>query len=634
MTTLWLVWRSVRGVERRMVGEVELPGRAGIVKKLVGECVRRQKPRGGGEPGRELPVIVLFGPRGSGKTATLANIVRNCAHQVPHASIDVAKRARAPREIITELHFDLSKKHEGVHRIPFRQLDLCLLAVGAEPDPNNREKALAQVRAAASADVELSDRTRSSIESVIDGLLQAGALPWWSKLPIGALFHAVETFRWRRKLRRGAGIKQSMPKRSAKVLDVLVDIGVADADLLDEVFCAAFLADLRAAYLRRFRWRRGNCVVLLDNIDAAGGSRFADLLLSIRERSPREPDPLVLIATSRQWNPRWGSQGSSYRTPEQAGLADWTNGRDVDLGRDSWWYPVELRDLTVSEVANVGRTAADTTSAPFLHELTRGHPWSTRELRATLGDRPTGLAMRTVLERGVERPFADRARDYLLQDFDPAQREVLVGMSAAPNLDLATHAGVRGGTEGDAGALHEIRNRLWSVFGEQLVLHPWLRRLLLHELGNRPADHPQRWAVVHTRHRDHHRESGNVALSLYHALALEDLNSAVKHLRHQFEQIDDEAAVRQWLQLLELITSAPNRLPTDREPRDQVEELVRTAPADANLARLVAARWLMSDPLGDPGRSLRSIVRSEFEQLAKEARVGFVLLFAESEKYA
>ncbi|SEF74921.1 hypothetical protein SAMN02982929_00545 [Saccharopolyspora kobensis] len=580
---------------------------------------------------------MLFGPRGSGKTAALGDIAERCGDRVPHAHADLERVVKPPRAIITELAFSLSRKFEGQPRIRFRQLWLCLLVKGAQLNQENREKALAQVRDSLAADAEFSPRTHNTVNGVVDTIAQAGVLPWWSPLVASTLLRGGEAVRWRRRLRRASGLRDATPQRSPNLQDVLVDIGIADSGLMDEVFCAAFLADLREAYRGRGAGRRkANCVALLDNVDSAGGAQLLDLLLHIRQRHRQDPDPLVVVGTSRQWQSRWGRQDSA-RTPEQAGLDDWTQHREADRGPDSWWYPVELRDLTPSEVVEAGRFGGST--APYVHALTRGHPWGMRQIAAALGEQAPGPAMRAFLEHRAadEVPFAERAREYLLQDFDPVQREVLVGLSAAPNLELATRAEVRLGRADDAGVLHEIRKRLWSVLdGEnRLALHPWLRRLLLHELAARPDDHEERWVVLHDRHRQHHRENGNSPLALYHALALGDLAAVVGHLQRQFEQIATESAVAPWLARLELITAAPNRLRTDREPREQVEELARVvAPAEADLARLVAAKWLMSDPLGDPGRTLRGIARSEFEQLARQARAGFVVFFGESEKYA
>ncbi|MER7012480.1 hypothetical protein ABT324_13760 [Saccharopolyspora sp. NPDC000359] len=611
-----------------------LAGRSGVVEDLVGSCVRR----GSGAAERaNLPVVVLVGPRGSGKTAALDDVQERCADRVPCAHADLERVVKPPRAIVTELAFNLSRKFDGQPRIRFRQLWLCLLVKGAQLNPENREKALAQVRESLAADAEFSDRTHNTVNGVVETIAQAGVVPAWSPLVASTLLRGGEAVRWRHRLRRASGLRDATPQRSPNLQDVLVDIGVADSGLMDEVFCAAFLADLREAYRGRGGSRRkANCVALLDNVDSASGTQLLDLLLDIRQRHRQEPDPLVVVATSRQWQARWGRQDSA-RTPEQARFDDWVAHREADRGADSWWYPVELRDLTPAEVVEAGRFGGST--APYVHALTRGHPWGMRQVGAALGEQASGLAMRTFLEhRTTDEPsFAERAREYLLQDFDLVQRDVLVSLSAAPNLELATRAEVRLGQADDAGVLHEIRKRMWAGLdgAGRLALHPWLRRLLLHELAARPDDHEERWVVVHDRHRQHHRQHGNTPLALYHALALGDLGAVVAHLQRQFDQIGTEADVAPWLARLELITEAPNRLRTDREPREQVEELARVVvPAEADLARLVAAKWLMSDPLGDPGRTLRGVVRSEFEQLARQARAGFVVFFGESEKYA
>jgi hypothetical protein len=68
---------------------------------------------------------------------------------------------------------------------------------------------------------------------------------------------------------------------------------------------AAFLADLRddfQAGRHAADWPL-NCVILVDNADAAGDSSFLDELVTARRRhaahSPADPDPLTVLAASR-----------------------------------------------------------------------------------------------------------------------------------------------------------------------------------------------------------------------------------------------------------------------------------------------------------------------------------------------
>ncbi|GAA2776874.1 hypothetical protein GCM10010470_07080 [Saccharopolyspora taberi] len=603
------------------------------------ECVLRPKHH----PDRDLPVVVLFGPRGSGKTALLGTIENRCGQAVPNARIDLDnKPSGSARAAVTRLAFDLSRKYENFGRIHFRRLMLCLLVVGAQLNEENRRKALAELRTTVAEDTAIDDRTRNAVNDVVANAAEAGLLPPWSSVAADLLLRGADSLRWRRRLRLGSGIGWPVEGKPVDLGDMWVDIGVADSGVVDEVFCAAFLADLREAYRKRRSARsRANCVVLLDNIDSEGGRQLLDILLDVRQRGEQGSHPLLLVCTSRQWDRRWGRQGVDAHTPEQAGLAAWESLRRIGTGRDSWWYPVELRDFTASEVAVIGRFATEAAPSPFVHALTGGHPWGTREVCAALGEQPTEPEMRLVFERRDDdgAALAVRAREYLLQDFNITQRRTLAVFAAAPDLELATRSAVRAaGTDDGIGPLREVRSRLWSGTDDdnRLSLHPWLRRLLLHELASRAEDDEESWQVVHARHRDHHRDQGNTAQSLYHALALEDLGAVVDDLRTRFERIHAENDVRPWVQRLDLITSAPNRISGDRAPRDRVEELVlgTVSPQDANLGRLVAAKWLLSDPLGDPGRSLHNVVRIGFERLAQQAEAGFVVLLAEAEKYA
>ncbi|WP_143061137.1 hypothetical protein [Saccharopolyspora shandongensis] len=98
----------------------------------------------------------------------------------------------------------------------------------------------------------------------------------------------------------------------------------------DEVLMAAFLADLRQAYVGRRAGHAMNCVALLDNADAPLGERFLDLLLDLRRGLP--PDPLVVVAAGRQWQP-------PLDAPEAVDLptlAEWQE------NRGSEWLPVDL----------------------------------------------------------------------------------------------------------------------------------------------------------------------------------------------------------------------------------------------------------------------------------------------------
>jgi hypothetical protein len=148
-------------------------------------------------------------------------------------------------------------------------------------------------------------------------------------------------------------------------------------------------------------------------------------------------------------------------------------------------------------------------------------------------------------------------------------------------------------------------------------LHPFLRRLLLHLLGLR-SQCDDNWASVHGRLQDYYKDRGDSVGSCYHALANSDLGTAVRLLRHEFENQNPA-----WVLMLREITSAPRITPPAGPPaRDVVRQLVRSVSLeedDRGLATLVASLWVSADPLGDPTGSLNARIAAAFERLAHRA---------------
>jgi hypothetical protein len=637
---------------------VDLRGRADVLR-LFQECVTR--PERGDRTHRRLPVIVLLGMSGSGKTAVLDDISRSWNQVVPLARLDLGAPGEAdlpPREVVLQLAFQLAKWCPQFGRMPFRRLMLCLVIAGAEINPQNRRHALADVRKAVIADT-LKPEHHQAITKQLDYLIQARVVPTWSTMAANVLLRGAETALWRGRLRRISGLwpRRRQTRQPMDPRELLVDLGTGAEDLVDEMFCQAFLADLRAAYRRGLRapGRTANCAVLLDNVNSPAGTAFLELLASCRAQL--SGDPLAVVATSRAWLPTWnplwtmpGTTGDGQgkqlvRVPELASLADWTERFDGD--DHGWGYLVELPNLTTQEVVDLdaaGTRPRGSRAARFAHRLTTGHPLAVRGvldgLNGLAGVKAT-IEMRRVLDQehspdGEPEPLCRIIRRRLLGEIDNNRWTTLVSFAVADDLEVGARlAGrvVKQDAGGTAEVLRFLQSRLLIINRDgRPALDPWLRRLVLHELAKTDAEDPRGWWTMHSLHRNFHNTNQNVLRTLYHGLAIGEIEPAIGYLAERLDHLTSEVDTQVWVDQLNSITSAPNQLSGELTPADQVEQLVAGS-GNVTLARLVVAKWLLSDPLVDPEESLRGSVRRGFERLAEDAPPGYLVFIREADNY-
>jgi hypothetical protein len=388
-----------------------------------------------------------------------------------------------------------------------------------------------------------------------------------------------------------------------------------------------------------------------------------DTLIQLRHRAEGNPDPMVVVSTSRCWNAAWnadwhrpGAARTSHggrpwpRKPREVD-EDW---READTREGRWdpWYLVELGHLTEDDTIDIAaehKTLTLPRAPSFVHRLTDGHPWAVRRIFdevVTLATRDEMTELRRLFDS--EESVAEEAFDYLLQDLSgPAQRRDLITASAGHGIGFLSDSEIlRSDMPDGESALHNaLSNNLWLVYESdqkqsRFVLNPWLRRLLLHKLALRPDNSPIGWSEVHSRCRSFYELRGNGIEARYHDLALGDVAAVVAHLRPPFDSIDtpfELETAKQWLSELDTITEAPNRLPYDKDPRIQVEDLIENLTPighfDMALPRLVAATWIYRDPLGDPGRTLTAVIASAYEHLARRRGAGSILMFDRAEMY-
>ncbi|MGK5545924.1 hypothetical protein ACSNOH_14490 [Streptomyces sp. URMC 127] len=659
------------------------------IEALFQECrTRVQDGRAAG--GHGLPVIVLVGTRGSGRTTALEWLGFLGSHR-PHALYDFASSGpRRPHEVAGRLAYGLSHRFARQPALLFPRLTLGLLVVdpGLSLDAHDSRRAGRQLRhalydahehtvaAERAADVAglLQDLNLLQIPGI--GLL-AGLIRRPPRMPLGIARRTG--FSWY------AG--PHTPLHELVVLNQLSKSTTeADRAAVDRRLCEAFLADLRGEFARRRRDR--NCVVLLDNIDTPGGRSFLDLLVQLREASG-DPDPLLVVATASDagkvpgpFAP--GPAGVRIRTPEQASYADWEGSVPDPPPDSSWrWYCVQLRDLTAGEVAQLGAGLADRLpeAPPLVHRLTHGHAWSAHRLLEAAAHIP-GRGDGEELLRGIlslPAPAAgggedDTAADPvplgrailhdLLEGLTGEQRTALVECSAAREFDAACDtdllerfslrtrnslareignrlwltpavpqdAGARGGR--GSGYLHNAHPRPQSAHP---VLHPWLRLLLLTELAG-----SSRWDEVHEVLQEWHARNGHPLDALYHALARGRLGEVVGHLARSLTDLPGTDA---WLYELYAVTAAPLRTPVlpgqtatlrvDRLAEELAPESF-AAPDRRALTMLVTALWLAGDPRNRVPAArpeLNDTIGSMFQSLAMHSDPRRVGLRHEAAKY-
>ncbi|GAA3377540.1 hypothetical protein GCM10020367_53600 [Streptomyces sannanensis] len=640
-------------------------GRSGIVS-LVDACLKEA-------PDAERPVTMLLGPRGSGASEAHSALMEHFGPEYPFAYVNFGgTQTLLPRYALGLLARQLERKLPRYGRSQFPLLSLGLLA----SDQELRMRSLAEGRRAVQRQL---DRFQEENEARHGDYLAAffevgmGAVG----MPEGASSVALAVFqdalrRGRRRLPgRVFGGKLTASAhwygrhpltRSQDTMEALVELNLwrhegdeEEQERLDRVLFSAFLEDLRRNAVRSFMPR--SYLLLLDNSHTEYGRRFLDLLIRARHDDTvvagLDCDPLTVVASSNRWLPRWGpATGDAWpwrlRGPDRASLADWNAHRPTRDSEDSWWYPLRLRDLNLDEVRirielQLGSRpdlAPFTRLTPFVHRLTGGLPRAVHQVLDVLrqsGAPPEGGPeqdrwLRTLPDRPLRigeqtGTLAETALDHLLRGFDDTARTALAECAAA--RDLAVGARVLSPGEGLFG---EIRSR-WLLAGPGTMvhaLHPWLRRLLLWQLAQRPDD----WEMAHELLADHYTTERRPVQQMYHLLALERIDEVTDHLVRRFPEVP---AV-QWISEYDAITAAPNRLPAGGGPLELLASLAPRLPgqavdAESVIRGLVTARWVWSDPLGDPGMRLNDMIADGFTQLSQLRRNDIVALFNEAERY-
>ncbi|MGW0194686.1 hypothetical protein [Nonomuraea sp. NPDC003201] len=612
---------------------------------LLRGCLQKTHP-----PGQhELPVIFLLGLAGTGKSATLTQIshsVRNPPSPAVNLALHPAHGSTVA-DVIQRIAYDLA----ALDKVKLPRTIFTLVVLGLDPKlPRSQLEDQLQLRLQRKARIDPNDAAQwRDIASLLPNIgIWLKFLVYVAEL-LGRHLDAAD------RVHRVARAWLS-ERLGGDVLNLVQEqkIGGERAEGARGILVEAFLEDLAQAWAKPRHAR--NCLLLLDDADSPAGCAFLQALVAARARRSRagaSADPLVVVAASRTW-PKgmtgWACPGTpeARRPPRLAAATyeDWVERRGDAEQR--WWYPVLMPGLPTGGTAAVHERA--------VHELTGGYPYAARELGDLLGKAADDDEFRAILHE------KDALRR-LMPDHLP-RRDLLMAWSAARNVDDAENALL----DGASTASHlrrELAERLWlttrsaaenrgggwersSSGGEEItVLHPWLRRLLLHHL----AAEPERWDQVHETMESFYRrqEVADDASAAYHTLARvtggDDprLETVVAFLNERFGQLDvigrRGSRLPEWVQLYEQVTAAPNRLPLDR-PLAALYDSLAVSSADTErrdrtsmIRKLVVARWFWLDPVLDPPGRRATEIAHEFRQLAGLTTTGGSILNREAERY-
>jgi hypothetical protein len=601
----------------------------------------------------KLPIVVLVGPRGSGKTAILDHLVARCEPQYAQpytAVIDVeaAPPGERGRLLVAELAYRLSR----VRWRQFGHLGFPTFAVGhavVEQRINTTDPARIEREIIGLLERRVK-RTNVPPPGVVDfaalliqllslpqWVLSVGRIAWWLAEPLVTVrlgFKAAKEF-YRGALRQPPNSGYSGLVELSRLAARNDPASIAE---VDRVLCEAFLHDLAAAYRRGFR--PTNCLAFLDNVQAGSGPAFLTALSAAKTSRSGRPTPLTVVATSRRLDVAVHALGGTYLTAWDRCPPDTSVTFGGWLDRHtahptSWVYPVRLTDLTVETVWELGQDRRLAAHAPFVWSLSRGHPWTVTQLFDAL--RTTEPA--SVLDDGAgggRQALGQSAADYLLRDLSPYWRQQAVPWAAARDVVTAELC-----LPETAGLQAQVAPLCWLTGGDGPVLHPFLRRALLHGLA-RVKPRGQSWPAVYGRLLG--PAAGSTADCLSYQVATGDLAPAVAYLNARFDQV----RVESWLAELEVITSAPHRTIPVQGAEDRYgdlrDELLAAEPDPLprrdphgerwrTMACLTVARWIWSDPLADPSIELNPIIAQSLRDLVRHSPRDGMRLIAEAMTY-
>jgi energy-coupling factor transporter ATP-binding protein EcfA2 len=165
----------------------DLPGRSGVLG-LFGEFLERMP-----EAPRDLPVLIMLGPRGSGKTTVLRYLAQALKPSVsiPYAHLDCAERGRdRAGRLLGDLADELYRHWEEFGTPRFPRLTLGRLATGSAQLPDDLHTAKERLLDLLRQRARLTLRGEAASGTVLD-LAQALDFPMGQANLVGRAIRAV-----------------------------------------------------------------------------------------------------------------------------------------------------------------------------------------------------------------------------------------------------------------------------------------------------------------------------------------------------------------------------------------------------------------------------------------------------------
>ncbi|MFI6899732.1 hypothetical protein ACIBKY_00660 [Nonomuraea sp. NPDC050394] len=573
------------------------------------------------EGGQELPIIVLLGPPGTGKSALARHVRDSVVTEPASPGALVSLRDQDDEQLpVTGIvarvaHGLMQSSRVKLPRVVFT-LHVLALRPGRRSDQAVEKELDGLVDGTAQNPPEFLDPLRELLGMVPQiGQFLAGGV---SLLRLALLRKRIAVRLLNRKGR--TWLTAQLPDGNLVSLARRNQQGGGDlAGSPAVILCRALLADLREEYAKPGRHPR-NCLLVLEGAETERGQMFLKAL-----KLAKGDDPLVVVATSRSWVPVGGAWarpglGTSGRPQPailpEAAHADWLARRGE--GEDRWWYPVLMPPLPTS--------GSERRYASAIDRLTGGYRQAALELLDLAGSAPDDDAFRSALHRKGVLRWPERLHLPNLHH--------LSGWAAARHVEDAENA-----LSGRRNLRDLLADALWLRHDDELgpVIHPWLRRLLLHRLSEEQWDRTHELLESFCHGRD--------GEAFYHALARVRPGDAGGHLARvtawldgRFEELDARRALPEWIAQFNLVTTAPNRLPLERDLEDLHDSLVTGSaegPDDwrARIRTLVVDRWFWNDPLLDPSGRRREDIRHGLMELREHSKASKSVLKREADRY-
>ncbi|MDQ0946147.1 hypothetical protein QFZ24_000070 [Streptomyces phaeochromogenes] len=632
-----------------------------LVPRLTG-LAYDERSRATREHQGDLPVLLVTGHHGMGRSAVLKELAAHYKDRLPLAHVravaadsgtfppapadGTAARASTLVEILAELvcglapelrrrfpalvpglfavsgwpHGDAEQRDAACHRYA-RLLLACRLADGDESGLRQAWATAVEGRLEAIDTSQSREAVTAAVVAEYADRYQPSAAQEW----------------YRRRFPRGAEGQDPLV-----LLGEWFQQGGDYRHAAEQSLMAAFLHDVAASHGRLQRWNREPWpLILLDDAHCAAGQAFLDLLLEYRAM-PDRPDreELVVVATRLGGIPDNAPAAILRDLPELVKSSGWER---KGLAPSAGLLAVPLTPLSRDDILPL--LVRDRPTRPLhpymasaVHSLTGGHPAVASVLCAAVLDateQGSSVGPRDLLELSAKdgRPVTEALLEQLLPDRRQRDRLTLLSLArdSAAAEALAGHLRLQGPDQLPANSATDyLEEHQWQQLtrpDQPLVTDTVLQTLLVHEARrtSRGAEASRGWQEIHRFLHMHHVQRGESGEpdAWRHMLAAGDAETVVATLTEEFQSEQDEQAAAHWLLCLRYAATAPT--PPAGEWTDERMQVALGAhdrryaelhEIERCVNRLLHALWHVSEPHAEPDPDMCRAVGEELAYLS------------------